>query len=168
MDPAVKLTVILAVVGAVLSLFIAYLAVENRWVRKLTYRYAGAPAGFAGFRIVVISDLHNKRYGKNQKKLLDMVARAKPDMIAVTGDLFQNEYVANAQTFMEGAVHLAPVYYVVGNHETLVDKLPAFLTHMREIGVHVLENESASIERGGDSITVFGLSDPMTDRKSVV
>ena len=162
MSPIAQMSIVLAVVFTVLALFIAYLIYENECIRKVRYRYDGAPSGFSGYKIVHISDLHNKRFGKGQKRLLRYVADEKPDMIAVTGDLFQNEYIENARDFMEGAVKIAPVYYVVGNHETLVSLLPEFLKHMREIGVHVLENGVETIERDGDTIAILGLSDPMT------
>ena len=40
-----------------------------------------------GYRIVQISDLHNKRFGKNQKRLLEKIKVCNPDLIVVTGDI---------------------------------------------------------------------------------
>ena len=45
------------------------------------------PNPFDGCRIVQLSDLHNKRFGPQQRRLLACVAACKPDYIVLTGDL---------------------------------------------------------------------------------
>lgn len=157
-----KLALILSIFACIIALIWFYFHYENNAIRKVAYRYKDAPKAFSGFKIVHISDLHNKKYGKGQRKLLARIRDEAPDMIAVTGDLFHNEYIAHAQALMEGAAKIAPVYYVTGNHECLVEKLPAFKEHMRAIGVRVLENETVRVERNGETISVMGLSDPMS------
>ena len=44
------------------------------------------PAEFDGYRIAQISDLHNDTFGKNNEKLLTMLAETEPDIIAITGE----------------------------------------------------------------------------------
>ena len=52
-----------------------------------TLRCATLPEAFSGLRIVQISDLHGRVFGKEHAALLDAVRAAKPDFIAITGDL---------------------------------------------------------------------------------
>ena len=47
-----------------------------------TLRCATLPEAFSGLRIVQISDLHGRVFGKEHAALLDAVRAAKPDLIA--------------------------------------------------------------------------------------
>ena len=62
---------------------------ENHALMQRTVRIedGALPAAFTGLRIAHLSDLHNARFGRGQRKLLQMLAAAQPDLIAVTGDL---------------------------------------------------------------------------------
>ena len=70
-------------------------------------------------RIVQISDLHNQYFGINQGRLIDEMEQCDPDIIVVTGDVVDSSHTSYqfALDFFEGAVELAPVYYITGNHE---------------------------------------------------
>lgn len=162
MPAEVQMTIVLTIIAAFVAAFVAYLIFENECMRDVVYRVEGAPQAFDGFRIVVVSDLHNKKYGKHQQRLLARIAAQNPDMIAVTGDLYQNEYTENALDLIRGAAELAPVYYVIGNHEAMVANSPDVTAYMQSLGVHTLDNNTEQLVRGDDSITVVGLSDPMT------
>ena len=48
------------------------------------------PTSFDGFTIVQISDLHNTEFGESNKKLLEMIGEASPDIIVLTGDLIDS------------------------------------------------------------------------------
>ena len=45
------------------------------------------PAGFDGFRIALITDLHGRSFGKNNDALVEKTRQAKPDLIALAGDI---------------------------------------------------------------------------------
>lgn len=45
------------------------------------------PESFDGYRIAHVSDLHNAQMGDENENLLTMLRDAKPDIIAITGDL---------------------------------------------------------------------------------
>lgn len=120
------------------------------------------PPAFSGFRIAQVSDLHNTQIGKNNENLLEMLRNAKPDMIAITGDLIdsRNTDLSVALDFVAQAVKIAPCYYVSGNHEARVSEYPALKAELCRLGVTVLENQSLSITSNGDSITLIGVNDP--------
>ena len=120
------------------------------------------PASFDGFRIVQISDLHNARFGAGQSRLLGAVKEASPDLIAVTGDLIDSRRtdVEKAMELIDGAVLIAPVYYVTGNHEARTGQYAVLKRRMEEAGVSILKDEGATIRRRGDSVRLLGLEDP--------
>ncbi len=120
------------------------------------------PASFDGFKIVQVSDLHNEEFGTKQDRLLRAIKDASPDLIAVTGDLIDSRRtdVGNAMDFINGAVKIAPVYYVTGNHEARTSEYAKLEKQMREAGVTILRDEGTGIQRGGASIGMLGLDDP--------
>lgn len=118
---------------------------------------------FDGFTIVQISDLHNARFGKENKRLLDLIDNQNPDMIVITGDLVDSNH-ANINTvlkFAEDMTAICQVYYVTGNHEYWLSKddLNDLLTGLRERDVTILDNESVQIEKDGASFCLVGLDD---------
>ena len=52
---------------------------------------ASAPDGFAGYRIVLISDLHAKEFGAGNEKLIQYVKDLHPDLIAIVGDILHEK-----------------------------------------------------------------------------
>ena len=62
---------------------------ENYTVRVLTQPIVSArlPEGFDGFRIALITDLHGRSFGKNNDALVEKTRQAKPDLIALAGDI---------------------------------------------------------------------------------
>ncbi len=84
---------------------------------RLTAQFPTLPREFDGFRIVHISDLHNKRFGKRQRRLMKAVRRAEPEVILITGDLIDKrrtraDMLSPALEFVEEAVKTAPTYYI--------------------------------------------------------
>ncbi len=129
---------------------------------ELTVSGEGLPGAFRGFRIAQVSDLHNARFGEGQRGLLDAIRGAAPDLIAVTGDLVDSRRTGleAAMEFIRGAVLIAPVYYVTGNHEARVPEYPALEARLREAGVTVLRNEGTELVRDGAVLRLLGLDAP--------
>lgn len=70
-------------------------------------------------RMVQISDLHNKEFGKNNRKLINKISNLNPDIILMTGDMIQrttNDY-SQIENLIEKLSSIAPCYYAIGNHE---------------------------------------------------
>lgn len=120
------------------------------------------PEAFRGFRVTELSDLHNRTFGKDYARLLRAVRETEPDLIAIDGDLFdeRTEDVGVLDPLLRGLCEIAPTYYVTGNHEWITEDLPGTLDHFRSLGVTVLENEYAVLEREGQRIAVAGVHDP--------
>ena len=120
------------------------------------------PAGFEGFRIAHVSDLHNAEFGKGNRKLLTMLQDSTPDIIVLTGDLIdcRKTDLSAALSFAQKAVRIAPCYYVTGNHEARIGELAELLDGLERAGVTVLRNSTVTLERSADLITVLGVDDP--------
>lgn len=130
-------------------------------VSRYSLMFNDLPEEFDGFTIVHVSDLHNARFGKDQRKLIITIRSANPDMIAITGDLFHTARRENAYSFLEQASKLAPCYYVSGNHEQrFADYFTAIKPKLESLGARVLDDERVTISKGGARISVIGLADP--------
>jgi predicted MPP superfamily phosphohydrolase len=126
----------------------------------------GLPRGFDGFRIVQVSDLHDAEFGKDHEKTLDLIRKAEPDVIFLTGDMIDKHGtrtdVALTVAFAEQAVEIAPCYYVTGNHEGAIpaETYAELEEALLSLGVTVLHGEAVTLERGGDSVTLAGIDSP--------
>lgn len=120
---------------------------------------------FNGFKLVHLSDLHNKEFGKNNQLLLEKIESLEPDIIAFTGDLVdQKKYnEQSAVSFMEQLTTIAPTYFVTGNHEWWSGKYDSLEKKLQEAGVYVLRNESTVVKRGEDTINLMGIDDPANE-----
>ena len=149
---------------AALGLLAGFLAWQNNDITVTEHVYASGnvPEAFDGFVIAHISDLHNKRFGAGQSGLLEKLEAAAPDLIVVTGDLIDRRRydLEAAMEFIDGAVKLAPVVYVSGNHEAWSGRYDEIREALLGAGVTVLEDASYVFARGEQSITVLGASDP--------
>lgn len=123
----------------------------------------GIPEAFDAYRIVQISDLHDAQIGENNEKLIAMTAETEPDCIVLTGDFVDSSrfHPERSLSVAESLVKIAPVYYVSGNHEAILpdEDYQALTDGLRGLGVCVLEDESAELTRGGQSIRLIGLTD---------
>lgn len=117
--------------------------------------------GWDGGRLVVLSDLHGKRFGRQNSRLLEAVRKAGPDVICLCGDMMDEwsgtEYL---RPLLEGLVEIAPVYYVTGNHEWASGQMPELRQLLEETGVTYLSNTFVPLERNGDTMTLAGIDDP--------
>ena len=74
--------------------------------------------GTIGLRIALITDLHSCYYGNGQKSLIKRIDSEEPDIIVLSGDIFDDKLSDdNAKALLEDLVTKYPCYYVTGNHE---------------------------------------------------
>lgn len=152
----------MVLVVAVLYAFVYY---QNNDIQTTTIRVSDhqIPKSFEGFKIAHISDLHNKAFGNDQIKLLDEIKVLEPNVIVITGDLVDRRKfnLSTAMDFIEGAVKIAPVYYVSGNHEAWSGAYEDIVEKLNAFGVHIMDNRTESIESyNGDIIEFIGVADP--------
>ena len=148
-----------------LALLVLFVYWDNTALRtdSLTYTSTALPTEFDGLRIVQLSDLHNREFGKNNQRLYAAVKQAVPDLIFLTGDLV-DEYaeapIPYAKAVGKALSAIAPTYYVTGNHEWASGRMPEMRQLLEETGVTYLSNTFVPLERNGDTITLAGIDDP--------
>jgi len=129
-------------------------------LNTITVHENNLPSAFDGFRIAHISDLHSAQMGKDNRRLIQMLKDAKPDIIAITGDImdFRDEDTSIAISFAQEATKIAPCYYVTGNHEVRMEltKRQELLDGLEAAGVRVLMDEETVLKRDGEEIAVVG------------
>lgn len=152
----------LTAAAAALILGAALLADSRFNIDISEYRleFDSLPAEFDGFKIVLISDLHGWSFGKDNGRLAALVRQAKPDLVAITGDMVSRADDFEAvEGLLAGIEGIAPMYYVNGNHEWGGHWTSRTETLMNNYGVRCLSNEFESFEKDGSRIVVCGLED---------
>ena len=116
-----------------------------------------------GLKIVQVSDLHNKAFGKQNEKLLALIRAQNPDFILLTGDMADSRRtdIEVVLEFSAAATEIAPVYCVSGNHE---NRLPyatktALYAGLRQNGVHILNDGKQTVSVRGCELVLLGLDD---------
>lgn len=157
-----KKTIIIAICVLMIALFCFW---QNNVLEVTHYTFSSSrvSARLDGYRIVQISDLHNKNFGRKQQHLINKIKELQPDMIVVTGDIVDSNHtnIDVAITFLEEAVNLAPCYYITGNHElwlddTLYEKL---INQIKNTGTTILDNEVVEINHNEKDDTVEDTTD---------
>ena len=166
MNYTIPMIIIISLI--IIVLIIIYLYFENNAIQitNIDVKDPIIPNSFNDFKIVHISVLHNKEFGKNQQNIIAKIKEINPDIIVITGDIIDS-YDTNVQIsadFINGISKIAPVYYVTGNHESrILDDYVSLKTQMQTAGIHVLENEFITISNGNDKINIIGINDPSFD-----
>lgn len=139
-----------------------YRGMSRPQVSRFTVSSPLLPAGFDGLKIVQLSDLHNKVFGKNNAPLLRLIEGEKPDITVMTGDMISHG-APNTKEFLalvKRLTEISEVYYVNGNHELsdLSDEAFEYAAEtMAGYGAVCLDNDYTDIFRGEDMIRICGL-----------
>ena len=130
-------------------------------ISEMVFKNDDIPESFKGYKILQISDLHNKEFGSKQNKILAKIEKIKPDIIVITGDLIdsKNTNIDIAMELINKVVNIAPIYYVSGNHEVWSGSYDDLKSKLENSGVVVLDNEKIEVFNDSDSIDIIGLTD---------
>ena len=129
---------------AFLALIALFVWCSNNLITVTRYNVASGKVPEEGVKIVHLSDLHGKSFGRGNKRLLKKVVKEKPDFIAVTGDIihkYRPRDIKVALSAVRSLSEIAPVYYVSGNHEMRSTRYRTFKEQLKEAGATVLDNE---------------------------
>ena len=110
-------------------------------------------------KVLFLTDLHGKEYGKENRRLIKKIREEKPDYILIGGDMLTRTKKETEQKALRLFSHLAgicPVYAANGNHEQkMKENLEDYGTRyekykeaVKSTGVHLLENDSVSLHLG--------------------
>lgn len=154
-----KKVIILSVMIILLTVFCIF---QNKHLTVSEYTFTSDKVSEEtdGLRIVQISDLHNAKFGKNNKRLIEKISQQHPDMIVITGDI-----VDSSHTDIDCAVDLCvelsklcPCYYITGNHEMWLDssEKEQLYSGIKNSGVRILDDETVY---PFDDMALTGLDD---------
>lgn len=146
-------------------IFMLVLSVWGAWnaynpkVKNITINIKNLPEVWKNKKVVQLSDVHlGHIYGKKfLRKIIDEVNRESPDIVFITGDLFDGMDGELGGLVTPLGEIKAPdgIYFITGNHETYlgVDKSIAAL---KDTKIKFLDNEMINI----DGMQIVGASYP--------
>ena len=122
----------------------------------------GLAKEFDGYRIVQLTDLHISRLfpAAWTEAMVAKTNALGTDLIVITGDFIDGS-LENRRADVEPLRRLSAsdgIYAISGNHEYFFDA-EAFLRHFKAMGMQLLSNSHAVIERGAAKLVVAGVPD---------
>lgn len=116
-------------------------------------------------RAVMLADLHNKSFGKDNERLLAAIEECKPDFILVAGDILTAKPGKSPEVAVQLMTSLAAkysIYYGNGNHEHRLKLYPEIYGDMAErydralaeVGICPLVNRHVELKEYG--INIYG------------
>ena len=129
-------------------------------LREVRLEFDDLPAAFDGFTILHISDPHLDGMPGIEDRILACVEGREFDLCVLTGD-YRTELhgpiravMASLQKLASGIRTRNGMLGILGNHDDCHMVAP-----MEEMGIRMLINESAILERGGARLRVIGTDD---------
>jgi len=149
------------------SIFVSIWGTFEAWniqLEKVVLANENVPASLNGFRFVQISDIHLGLIVRQRRlqKILEVVKKAKPDVLVSTGDLVDGQ-INNLEGLAEMLQKIKPrygKYAVTGNHEFYAG-LQEALAFTRKAGFVVLRNNSVRVT---DDLNIAGVDDRASQR----
>ena len=116
------------------------------------------PTAFQGFTVLQLSDLHVDMNAEAMERVESLVRNLHYDICVLTGD-FRGNTFGPFEATLRGMARIrnalqGPVYGVLGNHDTI-----AMVPGLEDMGIRMLLNERAVIERGTERIHLAGIDD---------
>lgn len=171
---------ILVITLAILIFLVVYYLLQLNWisVSNETVHLENLPGEFDGFKVVQLSDLHNKEFGEGNKRLVKKINKIEPDIIVITGDMLNNSHDIpnNGEVLiklLENLNNNYPIYYVTGEHEEGLyyedrnkyqkeGTKEAYEEKLSNLGVTVLNDEQTTITRQDAKINLYGLKEHLS------
>ena len=159
-----KIVLILSIAIFLGGLIIYYLNYENTSLIVSNYEIKNnkIPNEFNTFKIVQISDFHNTQSDKLTNNLITQVKLKKPNIIVITGDLIDSNKtdIERAINFVKELKSVAPIYFVLGNHESKGSYYIKLKEELTKNNVIILDNKVDVIQIGDSKLNLLGINDP--------
>jgi predicted MPP superfamily phosphohydrolase len=146
----------LAALGIYAAAFLYGRLIEAQWIEVTTTQIRVSPAvlGRERVRIVHLSDLHLSRIGRLERRMIELVNEAQPDLIVITGDFCGNPDSSEAVHDVLRQLHARyGTFGVTGNNDW---KQVITRESLEECGVRLLQDETAAIEMNGRRLRLAG------------
>lgn len=157
--------VFLSIIAVIAIFFIIVMIIDcNRFVIR-EYTVTSDKLKKNG-RFILLSDLHNKSFGKENQRLFKAIEKQNPDGILIAGDMYtstQNEDNMKSADFVCRLARRFPVYYGNGNHEHKTRLYPEvfgtmyedYMKKIGEAGTEILVNEKVTLP--SYNMDIYGL-----------
>ena len=137
-------------------LLAVYAAAENLYILTVRREKLGS-----GIKIAHLSDLHKRRFGRDNIRLINRVRAEKPDLIIFSGDLVSRdeESLCAAEATLRELCSIAPVYVIYGNHEQSIsaEMKPQLEAMFAETRAVLLRNQHTTVSINGRELKIYGL-----------
>lgn len=131
---------------------------QNKLGYELYHLYSDKVQTGETIRVITLADLHNKEFGTDNEELISDVARMKPDLILIAGDMVDksSDNTSIALNLCLRLQEIAPLYYGFGNHESNMVYVNGirFDKELEAAGVPLLINSFDSITVKGTAIDI--------------
>ncbi len=110
------------IVAGIILILILWALIEQKLLVSARYHIFSAklPKNFDNTNFIVLADLHNCTFGKNNARLIKRIKEMSPEFIIVAGDMINKReicYPSSAFTLLECLAKQYKIYYAYGNHE---------------------------------------------------
>ncbi len=155
---------ILIIIILLVILFI-YVNYKVIFVSRYKVKSNKLPQAFNGFKILHLSDWHCTTYGKNNKRLINLINNKikgeKIDIVVITGDFIirQKRDYRPALEFIS-KIKSNNIYFVYGNHEMILKskEIQDFKNKLETLGVVVLDDKKIELTRENQKLNLYGVS----------
>jgi len=156
---------ILLMIGCVIAVLLCWFVLYDSTRFVIRKHVIKSSKITADYRAVVLADLHNKKFGKNNQLLLQAIEEQKPDGIWIAGDILTARPGKSLEPAIELLTALAgkyPIFYANGNHEhriklypeTYGDMAKAYAEALKKLGIQPLVNEATEVQ--DSNLLVYG------------
>lgn len=126
-------------------------------VRHITVKLPGLPERWRGRRAALMTDTHlgHVRGHRFMTHILDRLRRLQPDIVFISGDLFDGTRVDHRQLIRSWKSVVFPlgVFFVTGNHDEFTD-ISHEIDALVQSGIRVLNNEKVTV----DGLQILGVN----------
>ena len=155
---------ILIIIILLVILFI-YVNYKVIFVSRYKVKSNKLPQVFNDFKILHLSDWHCTTYGKNNKRLINLInnkiKNEKIDIVVITGDFIirQKRDYRPALEFIS-KIKSNNIYFVYGNHEMILKskEIQDFKNKLETLGVVVLDDKKIELTRENQKLNLYGVS----------
>lgn len=137
--------------------------IERADVPRIDVVVPGLDRAFDGYTVAFLSDIHAGPYLGEEvlSPLFARITKEKPDLVVLGGDLVnydadEAEEVAAAMKHLRGK---DGILSVPGNHDHYTGDLPRVLRTLEKAGALTLLNDSTTVTRRGERLSILGVDD---------
>ncbi len=174
MKKALAIFLLTFAIGVLLLGYSYFIEAHRLVINDVTIPVHQLDPAFEGLRIVAISDIHGGSHGVDEARLrqiVDEINNLDADVVVILGDFvsqLDEDKPAHERSLrmdpaviaenLRGILAKDGVFAVLGNHDGWYDN-KQIAGELTNVGIRVLQNEIAVIERNGKRLRIFGMRD---------